>query len=59
MSREGQFQIWGEKFFQFWIRYFDIPERYVQGVIFEITSPAELKLAQKSSDYVFGQCVLI
>ena len=24
MSREGQFQFWGEEFFQFWIRYFDI-----------------------------------
>ena len=58
MSRDGQVQIWGEKFCQFWIRYFDIPERYVQGVIFEIASSAQLKLAQKSSDYLFGQCGL-
>ena len=48
MPRDGQVQIWGEKFFaSFGSDIFDILERYVQGVMFEITNPAELKLAQK------------
>ena len=57
MSRDGQVQIWGEKVFcQLWIRCFDIPERYDQGVSFKITKPAELKWAQKVRLCLWAVC---